>query len=85
MTKKWKVGAVYELVDEKGFLEYATENKQILPYVSDKFKVLELDLYQGVTYDVTSIENIYSGIQSSWPHGTILVPGERKFFKRVKD
>ncbi len=81
MTKKWKVGAVYELVDEQGFLEYATENEQILPYISDTFKVLELDRYS----DVTSIENLALGLQSSWPDRAILVPEERKFFKRVKD
>ncbi len=85
MTKKWKVGAVYELIDEKGFLEYVPENEQVLSYVSGKFKVLELDLYQGDTYDVTSIENLALGIQSSWPDGAFLIQDERKFFKRVKD
>ncbi len=85
MTKKWKVGAVYELADEQGFLEYVPENEQVLSYVSGKFKVLELDLYQGDTYDVTSIEKIDLGIQSSWPDGAFLIPEERKFFKRVKD
>ena len=82
MAKKWKVGAVYELVDEAGFLEYADENKRLLPYISGKFKVLEIDEYG----DIESIEhidlNIISKRSSIW---VILASEERKFFKRVKD
>ena len=81
MAKKWKLGAVYELVDKTGFLENVAENKQLLPYVSDKFKVLELDEFG----DVVSVENTDLEIISKWPDGIILVTGERKFFKRVKD
>ena len=81
MAKKWKLGAVYELVDETGFLENVDENEKILPYVSDKFKVLELD-EDG---DVLSVENTDLSIISKWSDGVILVTGERKFFKRVKD
>ena len=80
-TKKWKLGAVYELIDEAGFLEYADENKQLLPYISGKFKVLEIDEYG----DIESVENIDLEIVSKWSDGVILVTGERKFFKRVKD
>ena len=81
MTKKWKVGAIYALVDKTGFLEYASINDKLLPYVSDKFKVLELDELGGVV----SVENIEFNITSKWSDGAILVTGERKFFKRVKD
>ena len=81
MAKKWKVGAVYELVDKTGFLEYAVENDKILPYVSDKFTVLELTPCRNVM----SVENIDLEIISKRPDGFILVTGERKFFKRVKD
>ena len=81
MAKKWKVGAIYELVDEAGFLSNVSINDKILPYVSDKFKVLELDEFG----DVVSVENIDLEIVSKWSDGVILVTGERKFFKRVKD
>ena len=83
MTKKWKLGSVYELVDKTGFLEYADENKQLLPYISGRFKVLELDDEYG---DIESVENIDLNIiskrSSIW---VILASEERKFFKRVKD
>ena len=82
MAKKWKVGSVYELVDKTGFLEYADENKQLLPYISGKFRVLEIDEYG----DIESVEhidlNIISKRSSIW---VILTSEERKFFKRVKD
>ena len=81
MAKKWKLGAIYELVDKTGFLENVAENKQLLPYVSDKFKVLELD-EDG---DVLSVGYTDISIISKWSGGVILITGERKFFKRVKD
>ena len=81
MAKKWKVGAIYELVDEVGFLSNVSINDKILPYVSDKFKVLEID-WCG---NVVSVENIDLNIISKRPDGFILITGERKFFKRVKD
>ena len=81
MTKKWKVSAIYQLVDKTGFLENAEENKQLLPYVSEKFKVLELD----ESGNVVSVEDIYLTIVSKRSGGIILSTGERKFFKRVKD
>ena len=37
MAKNWEVGAIYELVDKTGFLEYIDENERLLPYVSGKF------------------------------------------------
>ena len=80
MAKKWKVGAIYELVDETGFLEYVDENKQLLPYVSDKFKVLDIDEFG----DVASVENIDPELLK-WSDWVILAREERKFFKRVKD
>ena len=80
MAKKWKVGAIYELVDEVGFLSNVSINDKILPYIS-KFKVLELDEFG----DVVSVENTDLEIVSKWSDGVILVTGERKFFKRVKD
>ena len=80
-TKKWILGAVYELVDKTGFLEYADENKQLLPYISGKFKVLELDLW----HNVVSVENPDLCIKSARSVGAFLVSEERKFFKRVKD
>ena len=81
MAKKWKLGAVYELIDEAGFLENVDENEKILPYVSDKFKVLELD-EDG---DVLSVGDTDISIISKWSDGVILASEERKFFKRVKD
>lgn len=81
MTKKWKAGAIYELVDKTGFLEYASINTQLLPYVSDKFKVLELNSGRNVA----SVGNIDLNIVSKRSVGIILAIGERKFFKRVKD
>ena len=82
MTKKWKLGSVYELVDKTGFLEYADENKQLLPYISGRFKVLELDDEYG---DIESVENIDLNIISKRSELVILASEERKFFKRVKD
>lgn len=81
MIKKWKVGAVYELVDKTGFVDNVSINDKLLPYVSDKFKVLELDERGGVV----SVENIEFNIISKWSYGAILVTWERKYFKRVKD
>ena len=81
MTKKWKVGAVYELVDKTGFLEHAEENEQLLPYVSDKFKVLEI----AESGSVVSVEDTYLNIVSKRSGGIILFSAERKFYKRVKD
>ena len=81
MAKKWKVGAVYELVDEVGFLSTISINDKILHHVSDKFRVLELDAWGNVV----SFENIDLEIISKRSDGVILVTGERKFFKRVKD
>ena len=82
MTKKWEVGAIYELVDKPGFLEFIDENDKILPYVSGRFKVLEIDEYG----DIESVEdidlNMVSKRSSIW---LILTSEERKFFKRVKD
>ena len=78
MAKKWKVGAIYKLVNKTGFLEYVYENKQLLPYVSDKFKVLEIDELGNVA----SVENIDL---SGWSDWVILAREERKFFRRVKD
>ena len=81
-TKKWKAGAVYELVDKTGFLEYAAENKQLLPYVSGRFKVLEIDDYG----DIESVENIdLDMISKRSSVFVILTSEEREFFKRVKD
>lgn len=81
MSKKWKVGAVYELVDDQGFLDYTVDNKRILPYVSGRFKVLELDLQ----HNVTSVENIDLNIVSKRSDGVILASEEREFFKRIKE
>ena len=81
MAKKWKVGAIYELVDEVGFLSNVSINDKIMPYISDKFKVLELDEWG----DVVSVENIDLNIISKWSDWVTLVTGERKFFKRVKN
>lgn len=81
MTKKWKVGAVYELVDKTGFINNVSMNDILLPYVSDKFKVLELNEQGGVV----SVEDTEFGIVSKWDDGVIITVGERKFFKRVKD
>ena len=82
MAKNWEVGAIYELVDKTGFLEYIDENERLLPYVSGKFKVLEIDEYG----DIESVEdidlNMISKRSSIW---LILTSEERKFFKRVKD
>ena len=82
MAKNWEVGAIYELVDKTGFLEYIDENKRLLPYISGKFKVLEIDEYG----DIESVEdidiNIISKRSSIW---LMLTSEERKFFKRVKD
>ena len=82
MAKKWELGAVYELVDKTGFLEYADENKQLLPYISGRFKVLELD---DEYCDIESVENIDLNIISKRAEFVILASEERKFFKRVKD
>lgn len=81
MPKKWKAGAFYELVDETGFLEHADVNKQLLPYVSGKFKVLELNSCNNVV----SVENPDLCIKATRSWGVILVSEEREFFKRVKD
>ena len=81
MAKNWEVGAIYELVDKTGFLEYVDENKQLLPYVSDKFTVLGL----GEHGDIESVENIDLNMISKRSSGAILASEERKFFKRAKD
>lgn len=75
MTKKWKVGAVYELVNDQGFLEHIAVNDKLLPYVSDKFKVLEVDDWG----DVVSVENVEFSIVSRGSTGVILVSAEREF------
>ena len=82
MAKKWRVGVIYELVDKTGFLEYAVENVKILPYISDKFTVLELTQCR----DVVSVESIDLNIISRRYAGDLMLTSEeRKFFKRVED
>ena len=85
MAKKWRVGVIYELVDKTGFLEYAVENAKILPYISDKFTVLELTPCRNVV-SVESVDlNIISRRRAGDRMLLMLTSGERKFFKRVED